>query len=55
MQLDLPPRAYERLVKFKLDTDASTYAEVIKKVATHGRGMELREADFLVVSAALRR
>ena len=30
VQLDLPPKAYERLVQLKLDTEASTYAEVIR-------------------------
>ena len=30
VQLDLPPRAFERLKQLKTETEASTYAEVIK-------------------------
>ena len=30
VQLDLPPRAFDRLQQLKSDTEASTYAEVIK-------------------------
>lgn len=30
VQLDLPPRAFERLTKLKLETEAATYAEVIR-------------------------
>ena len=30
VQLDLPPRAYERLTALKVETEASTYAEVVK-------------------------
>lgn len=30
VQLDLPPKAFERLKQLKMETEASTYAEVIK-------------------------
>ena len=30
VQLDLPPKAFERLQRLKADTEASTYAEVMK-------------------------
>lgn len=30
VQLDLPPKAFERLVSLKVETEASTYAEVIR-------------------------
>jgi len=30
VQLDLPPKAFERLVKLKVDTESLTYAEVIR-------------------------
>jgi hypothetical protein len=30
VQLDLPPKAFERLQSLKADTEASTYAEVLK-------------------------
>lgn len=30
VQLDLPPRAFTRLVKLKTDTESRSYAEVIK-------------------------
>ncbi len=30
VQLDMPPKAFERLQSLKIETEASTYAEVIK-------------------------
>jgi hypothetical protein len=30
VQLDLPPKAFERLQRLKADTEAATYAEVMK-------------------------
>jgi hypothetical protein len=30
VQLDFPPRAFERLQRLKADTEASAYAEVMK-------------------------
>ena len=30
MQLELPPKAYERLVNLKVETEAGTYSEVLK-------------------------
>jgi len=44
VQLDLPPRAFERLVKLKVDTEASTYAEVIKNaLRLYAAAIELQE------------
>lgn len=30
VQLDMPPKAFERLRSLKIETEASTYAEVVK-------------------------
>lgn len=30
VQLELPPKAYERLVNLKVETEASTYSEVLR-------------------------
>jgi len=30
VQLELPPKAYERLVNLKVETEAATYSEVLK-------------------------
>lgn len=30
VQLDMPPKAFERLVKLKVDTEAATYADVVR-------------------------
>ena len=44
VQLDLPPKAFERLVKLKVDTEASTYAEVIKNaLRLYAAAIELQD------------
>ena len=44
VQLDLPPKAFERLVKLKVDTESGTYAEVIKNaLRLYAAAIELQE------------
>lgn len=45
VQLDLPPKAFERLVNLKVETEASTYAEVIRNALTlYAAAIEEHEA-----------
>lgn len=63
VQLDLGPKAYDRLTKLKIDTEATTYAEVIRNalklyafaVAQHEAGREfmLREPDGKIIPAPI--
>ena len=51
MQLDLPPKAFERLVKLKVDTEAVTYAEVIRNaLKLYAAAVEQYEAgnEFMI-------
>lgn len=44
VQLDLPPKAFERLVKLKVDTESGTYAEVIKNaLRLYAAAIELQD------------
>lgn len=44
VQLDMPPKAFERLVKLKVDTEAGTYAEVVKNaLRLYAAAIELQE------------
>lgn len=46
VQLDMPPKAFERLQSLKAETEASTYAEVIKNaLKLYAAIIELHRSD----------
>ena len=50
VQLDLPPRAFDRLQRLKADTEASTYAEVIKNaLKLYAAAVEFRKDGSAVM------
>jgi hypothetical protein len=51
VQLDLPPRAFDRLQQLKSETEASTYAEVIRNaLKLYAAAIEIEKAgkEFMV-------
>lgn len=63
VQLELPPRAYERLVRLKVETESGTYSEVMKNALRlydfaveqyeQGHELMLKRADGTIVPAQI--
>lgn len=63
VQIDLPPKAFGRLVKLKADSEAPSYADVIRNalglyaavidIADKGGELMIKQADGVIVPAYL--